>query len=212
MVTSRLLIVPVLAVALTVTVTVTGCGVEADPVALPPGAEQSSPTAGSDAFAGKYTKLNGACPTLDGDTAKDLKLPATGTPADANADTPISQLVTCTWGTGAGSVAVLVSIDRHTGTPTAEERTAGQFEKDWQTSIDDGRTLAAKPVSGVGDQGYLGVHRDRQSIVLSTRASNAQVQVSYGVADMEPASFAATRDKNADTLVALGRDVLDDLA
>lgn len=206
--TSRLLIVPVFAVALTVT----GCGVEADPVALPPGSEQSSPASGSDAFVGKYTKLNGTCPTLDGDTAKDLKLPATGTPADVNADTPISQLVTCTWGTGAGSVTVLVTIDRHTGTPTAEERTAGQFEKDWQAAIDDGRTLAAKPVSGIGDQAYLGVHRDRQSIVLSTRASNAEVQLSYGVADMEPESFAANRDSNADTMVALGRDVLDDLS
>ena len=63
----------------------------------------------------------------------------------------------------------------------------------------------------MGDKAYIGVHRDRQSLVLSFRASNAQVQVSNGVADMLPDSFAATIDKNTDTLVALGQDVLNDL-
>ena len=206
----RSAIVSTLAVALAVT----GCGVEADPVAVPPGSGESAPAPAqvANGFVGKYTKLNGSCPTLDGDTAKKLRLPAAGKPADVNADTPISQIVTCTWGAGVGSVTVLVTIDRHTGTPTAEEGAAELFEKDWQASIDDGRTLAPGPASGVGDKAYIGVHRDRQSIVLSCRASNAQVQVSYGVADLPPDSIAATIDKNADTLVALGRDVLNDLA
>jgi hypothetical protein len=205
---SAMVLAPAVALALT------GCGIEADPVAVPPGSSESTPASapGTETFVGKYTKLNGTCPTLDSDTAQKLKLPAAGKPADVNADTPISQIVTCTWGTGAGSVSVLATIDRHTGTPTAEQRTAEQFEKDWQASIDDGRTLAAEPVSGVGDKAYIGAHRDRQSLVLSIRASNAQIQVSYGVADMPPDSFAATIDRNTATLVALGQDVLNDLA
>ncbi|MEV6600775.1 hypothetical protein AB0M36_28595 [Actinoplanes sp. NPDC051346] len=204
----RSAIVPTLAVALAVT----GCGIDADPVALPPGSDPSAPASapGADKFVGKYTKLNGTCPTLDGTVAKGLKLPA-GKPAAVNADTPISQIVTCTWGTGTGSVSVLVTIDRRTGTPTAEESTAQQFERDWQASIADGRTLVPKPASGVGDKAYIGVHRDRQSLVLSSRASNVQILVSHGVADLAPDSFAANLDKNTDTLVALGQDVLDDL-
>lgn len=200
--------------ALAVALALPGCGIQAEPVAVPPGSGESTPASppGTEKFVGKYTKLNGTCPTLDGDTAKMLKLPATGKPADVNADTPISQIVTCTWGSGVGSVSLLATIDRHPGTPTAEQRTAEQFEKDWQASIDDGRTLAPEPVSGVGDKAYIGVHRDRQSIALSLRVSNVQILVSYGVADMPPDSFAATIDKNTATLVALGQDVLNDLA
>jgi hypothetical protein len=203
-------IVPALAVALVLT----GCGIEADPVAVPSGSSESEPASspGTEKVVGKYTKLNGTCPTLAGDTAKKLKLPAAGKPADVNADTPISQIVTCTWGTGVGSVSVLATIDRHTGTPSAEQRTAEQFEKDWQASVDGGRTLAPEPVSGVGDKAYIGAHRDRQSLVLSIRASNAQLHISYSVADMPPDSVAATIDQNTATLVDLGQDVLNDLA
>ena len=206
----RSAMVPALAVALALT----GCGIETDPVAVPPGPGGSAPASapGTETFVGKYTELNGTCPTLDGDTARKLKLPATGKPADVNADTPISRIVTCTWGTGVGSVSVLATIDRRTGTPTAEQRTAEQFEKDWQASIDDGRTAASEQVSGVGDKAYIGAHRDRTSLVLSVRASNAQLQISYGVADMPPDAFAATIDRNTATLVALGQDVLNDLA
>ncbi|MEV4641321.1 hypothetical protein AB0J80_28660 [Actinoplanes sp. NPDC049548] len=195
-------VVPALAVALALT----GCGIESEPVTAPPGADVSAAPPASQRAAGQYTKLNGACPALDGDTARKLKLPATGKPADVNADTPISQIVTCTWGTGVGSVTVLLTIDRDTSTPTAE-----QFEKDWQASVADGRTLSPKPVDGVGDQAYAGIHRDRQSVVLSVRSSNARVQVSYGVADTPRASFAATVERNTGTLTALAQDVLDDL-
>jgi predicted small lipoprotein YifL len=206
----RSAIIPVLATVLALT----GCGIESDPVAVPPGSGESipAPASATETVVGRYTKLNGTCPTLDDDTAKTLKLPTAGKPADVNADTPMSQIVTCTWGTGVGSVSVLVTIDRHPGTPTAEERTAEQFEQDWQASIDDGRTLAPQPVSGVGDKAYIGAHRDRQSLVLSLRASNAQLQFSYGVADMPPDLFAATIDRNTATLVALGQDILNDLS
>jgi hypothetical protein len=196
---------------LIVALAASGCGVEADPVEPPPRSAEpaAAPTTGGSV--GKYDRLAATCPALDGRTARRLKLPAAGKPADVNADTPVSQIVTCTWGDGAGSVSVLVTIDRRTGAPTAEESIADQFEEDWRAAVGEGRTLASEPISGLGDQAYLGVHRDRRSIVLSVRASNAQIQVSYGVADIPPEALTASVDKCRDTLVSLGRDVLDDL-
>ncbi|MFI5496039.1 hypothetical protein [Actinoplanes sp. NPDC051859] len=200
-----------IAPALAITLGLAGCGLEADPVSVPPRPDVSSLASANGAFVGKYTKVTDPCPTLDGDAAKRLALPAVGKPGDTNIDSLISQLVTCTWGTGVGSVTTLISIDRGQGTPTAEQKTATEFEAEWQKSVAEGRMLAPEQVGGIGDEAYLAVYGDRQNIVLSFRASNARVMLSYGVGELTPASYATAVRKNKPVLISLGQDILDDL-
>lgn len=189
-----------------------GCGVDVEPVEPLPGSKPSATATASGEFVGQWNKLERACPTLDGETAKALELPAVGTPGPVANDNILAQIADCHWGRGPGSVDVLVNINRAVGSPTAEEQTAEKFEEEWNASVRNGETLVAKPEAGIEDAAYIGIHRDRVSVVLAVRSSNARILISYEVAEeMGPDTFDVSLAQHRDTMLALAGDVLDDL-
>jgi hypothetical protein len=198
-----------LLVPLVAATAVAGCAVKVDPVQTLPGASASPTKSGP--FVGKYTRLKGECPTLDGKVAERLKVPATGKRGADDIDDLLGLLASCSWGDGIGSVGVVINLDRQGGIPNAEERTAQKFEASHQQDVKNGFVVLSKPVSGIGEKAYSGVYGDGQNLILQVRDSNAEIQLRYVVAEMEPRSYASALDKKSGDLVALARDVLDDL-
>jgi hypothetical protein len=187
----------------------TGCAAPAEQEQ--PGAPTASASP-SAAFAGKWSKLATACPTLTGEAAIRLKKTAPGTPSPADAVTPIAQNVNCTWGEGEGSVGVSLQINLTDGPLPADQAMAQQFQATFDGYTTDGTILRWRAEPGVEDKAYMAIHKDRATIELWVLSSNASVTVYYQGPEMDESQWdAALRERQTD-LRGLAADVLDDLS
>lgn len=169
------------------------------------------PAVPTTSFTGRWTKLAGVCPTLTGATAASVGRTGAGKPGPGNVDTPVAQIVNCTWGEGEKSVGVLLSLNRSDGPLPADQATAQQFQRFFDRYVADGSTVYWKPEPALEDKAYLSIHKDRVTIKLSILSSNAEFTVYYQVAELERSAWDDALAEHREILRGLAADVLDDL-
>ncbi|MEU7906943.1 hypothetical protein [Actinoplanes sp. NPDC049118] len=192
--------------AVTLALPAAACGGPARP------ATPATPSASADAFTGKWTGLDGACPTLTGTVATSLGRTGSGKPGPADADTPVAQNINCTWGEGEGSVGVSLYLNRSDGPLPAAETTAQEFQRSFDKAVTDGSIRHERPEPGLEDRAYLGIHKDRATIELWVLSSNARVTVFHQVPELDESTWESALAQHRDTMRGLAADVLDDLS